>query len=135
MRTERFADLIGRQPRIVLAEIGDSKMRAARSQFAADLLACAGLVACKSVFESADRIADSDAEVIVLCSSDAEYLSVAEELMPILKLHCSPTNVIIAGNPETAEQLRDIGIVDFIHLRSDAVEVLARIQQLIGIKE
>ncbi len=55
--------------------------------------------------------------------------------MSILRLHCSPANVIIAGNPETTEQLRNIGIVDFIHLRSNAVEVLARIQQLIGIKD
>ena len=30
-------------PRILLAEIGDAKMRSARSQFAADFLACAGL--------------------------------------------------------------------------------------------
>ena len=135
MRTERFTDLTGKQPRIVLAEIGDSKMRNARTQFAADFLACAGLVTRKALFESADTIADSDAEVFVLCSSDAEYLPIAEELMSILRLHCSPANVIIAGNPETTEQLRNIGVVDFIHLRSNAVEVLARIQQMVGIKD
>jgi methylmalonyl-CoA mutase len=134
MLTEQFTNSSGKQPSIVLAEIGDAKMRSARSQFAADLLACAGLVTHKSVFESPDGIADCDAELIVLCTSDAEYLSIAEELMPLLKLRCSPANVIIAGNPEAAEQLRKIGIVDFIHLRSNAVEVLTRIQQMIGIK-
>ena len=45
------------------------------------------------------------------------------------------TNVVIAGNPDTAEQLRNLGIADFIHLRSNAVEVLAGIQRLIGIKD
>lgn len=135
LRTQQFTKRTGRQPRIVLAEIGDAKMRSARSQFAADFLACAGLVADKSLFERAEGIADSDAEVIVLCSSDAEYLSVAAELIPILKQHGLPAKVIIAGNPDTAEQLRNCGVSDFIHLRSNAVEVLARIQQLIGIKD
>ncbi len=134
-RAEQFTNQTGKQPRIVLAEIGDAKMRNARSQFAADFLACAGLFTCKSVFESANRIAESDAELIVLCSSDAEYLPIAAELMPILKLHSSPAKVIVAGNPETSEKLREVGVVDFIHLRSNAVGALARIQQMIGIKD
>ncbi len=110
-------------------------MRSARSQFAADFLACAGLTAEKSFFESAERIADFDADVIVLCSSDAEYLFIAVELMQILKVRGSAAKVIVAGNPGNAEQLRDVGIVEFIHLRSNAVVVLGRIQQLIGIKD
>ena len=135
LRTQQFTNKAGKPPRIVLAEIGDAKMRSARAQFAADFLACAGFITCKSLFDSARRIADSDADAIVLCSSDAEYLSIATELMPILKMHGSIAKVIIAGNPDTAEQLRNIGVVEFIHLRSNAVEVLARIQQLIGIKD
>jgi len=135
LRTEQFTKRTGAQPRILLAEIGDPKMRYARSQFITDFLACAGFVPDKCVFESAARIADSDAEVIVLCSSDAEYLSIAEQLMPVLKLHRSPAKIIIAGNPDTAEQLRNLGIVNFIHLRSNAIEVLGRIQQMIGIKD
>ncbi len=134
LRTQQFTNQTGRQPRIVLAEIGDAKMRSARSQFAAEFMSCAGLVTSKSLFKSADQIANSDAELIVLCSSDAEYLPVAAELMPILRLHSNPAKVIIAGNPDTTEQLTSIGIVDFIHLRSNAVAVLAKIQQLIGIK-
>ncbi len=135
MRTQQFTVQTDKQPHIVLAEIGDAKMRGARSQFAVDFLACAGLVTSKSVFQSADRIADSDADIVVLCSSDAEYLSIAAELIPSLKRHGSSAKVIIAGNPDTAEQLRNIGVFEFIHLRSNAVEVLARIQQLIGIED
>jgi methylmalonyl-CoA mutase len=135
LRTQHYTSKTGRRPRIVLAEIGDAKMRSARSQFAADFLACAGLTAEKSFFESAERIADFDADVIVLCSSDAEYLSIAVELMQILKVRGSAAKVIIAGNPGNAEQLRDVGIVEFIHLLSNAVVVLGRIQQLIGIKD
>ena len=51
-------------------------------------------------FERAEHIADSEADLIVLCSSDAEYLPIAEELMPILKAATIHANVIIAGNPD-----------------------------------
>jgi methylmalonyl-CoA mutase len=133
LRTERFIRCTGDQPRILLAEIGDVKMRGARSQFVADFLACAGLAASTQLFEQAKRIADSDAALIVLCSSDPEYLPIAADLMSILKNRDTQTNVVVAGDPDTAEQLRNFGIADFIHLRSNAVEVLARIQRLIGI--
>ncbi|MGA9587426.1 MAG: methylmalonyl-CoA mutase family protein, partial [Terracidiphilus sp.] len=42
LRTEQFILHTGCQPRILLAEIGDARMRSARSQFATDFLACAG---------------------------------------------------------------------------------------------
>jgi len=135
LRTEKFIQLTGDQPRILLAEIGDVRIRCARSQFAADFLACAGLATSTQQFEQAERIADSDAALIVLCSSDAEYLPIVAKLLSILKNRDSRTDVVIAGNPDTAEQLRNLGIADFIHLRSNAVEILAGIQRLIGIRD
>jgi len=135
LRTEQFIQSEGDRPRVLLAEIGDARMRSARSQFAADFLACAGLSTSIRQFEHAEQIAETDADVIVLCSSDAEYLPMAEELLPILRERGSHPNVIIAGNPDTAEELRDLGVVDFIHLRSNAVEVLAGLQQLMGIRD
>jgi methylmalonyl-CoA mutase len=135
LRTEQFIQHTGDQPRILLAEIGDVRMRSARSQFAADFLACAGLSTSFQQFEHVEQIAETDADVIVLCSSDAEYLPIAAELLPILRERGSHPNVIIAGNPDTAVRLRDLGVFDFIHLRSSAVEVLASLQQLMGIRD
>jgi methylmalonyl-CoA mutase len=133
LRTER-AELRGISPRIVLAEIGDAKMRGARSQFAADFLACAGLESDTRRFERAATIALSYADVIVLCSSDEQYPAIAEELMPILKERANGALVLVAGNPASAEHLRKLGIWDCVHLRSNAVEVLARLQRQIGIE-
>ena len=42
LRTERHTAAGGKLPRVLLAEIGDAKMRAARSNFAANFFACAG---------------------------------------------------------------------------------------------
>ena len=135
LRTEQFTHRTGNQLRILLAEIGDAKMRSARAQFAADFLACAGFAPGKQQFEHAEQIASCDADLIVLCSSDAEYLTIAGDLLSILRDRGSHAKVVIAGNPDTAEPLRNLGVPDFIHLRSNAVEVLAGLQQLIGIKD
>jgi hypothetical protein len=45
------------------------------------------------------------------------------------------TPVWIAGNPETAEQLRAAGVTEFIHMRSPVIELLARLQQVLEISQ
>jgi methylmalonyl-CoA mutase len=42
--------------------------------------------------------------------------------------------LIVAGNPECAEELQAVGIADFIHIRSNPIEVLTSWQQRLGIK-
>jgi len=110
-------------------------MRSARAQFAADFLACAGLSADTRRFENAQAVAESDADLIVLCSSDAEYAEFAEAVMPGLEGRGRRVPVVVAGNPADADRLKDLGIAEFIHLRSDAVETLKRLQHLMGIED
>ena len=133
LNTERAA-LKGKLPRIILAEFGNAKMRETRAQFAADFLACAGLGAEIRVFDSPAAMSEANADLIVLCSSDAEYLEFACELMPLLNGHECVPQIAVAGNPESAEDLKRIGVADFIHLGSNAVEVLTRLQQKLGIE-
>jgi methylmalonyl-CoA mutase len=135
LRTERHVAIGRRLPRVLLCEFGDAKMRAARSNFAYNFFACAGFdIVCRRC-ENAHEIADSKADLIVLCSSDAEYLSLATDLARALEATGQETPVVIAGNPESAEQLRAAGVADFIHLRSNPVESLTNWQQRLGIKE
>jgi methylmalonyl-CoA mutase len=133
LRTERHAANTGMLPRVLLAEFGDVKMRSARSTFAANFFACAGFEIVTQRFQSADQIAATDANLIVLCSSDPEYLEMSTELAQELKALERATPVIVAGNPEDADQLRAAGVVDFIHIKSNPIEVLAQWQQQLGI--
>jgi len=135
LRTELHVAQGGRNPRILLAEFGDAKMRSARSNFAANFFACAGFDLVAKRFSNAERIAVSDADLIVLCSSDAEYLALAMEVIARLKSLKRETPVIIAGNPDSAEQLQAAGVADFVHLRSNPIELLAKWQQRLGIKD
>jgi methylmalonyl-CoA mutase len=129
LRTERS----GKIPHILLCEIGDAKMRAARATFAANFFACAGFQISAKRFKSVDEILTNEADVIVLCSSDSEYAALAAEILPKLKAAGRTTPVIVAGNPENAAELTAAGIGDFIHVRSNLLEVLARWQQRLGI--
>ena len=134
LRTERV-EVRAKLPKIVLAVFGDPKMRDARAQFVADFLACAGLAAETRSVESPRDLAAVDAGLIVLCSSDSEYLPFAAELMPMLIESKPILPVAIAGNPDDNEHLRNLGVAEFIHLRSDAVGVLTRLQQKLGIED
>jgi methylmalonyl-CoA mutase len=118
----------------LLAEIGDVKMRAARSNFAMNFFACAGFEAVTRRFRKASEIATAEADLIVLCSSDPEYAAIVAELMPRLKTMGSTTPVIVAGNPEDAAALAAAGIADFVHARSNPVEVLTKWQERLGIR-
>src|ERR1019366_2963583 len=135
LRTERHEALTGKIPRVMLAEFGDVKMRSARSNFAANFFACAGFDIANQRFDSADEIAACDAALIVLCSSDAEYLALATELMPKLNARGRSTPVLVAGNPETTEQLKAAGIADYVHVRSNPIELLAKWQNNLGVKD
>ena len=133
--TERHAADSGKLPRVLLCEFGDVKMRAARSNFASNFFACAGFEIVTRPSEHADEIANSNADMIVLCSSDAEYLGAAIELGQKLGALGLRTPVVVAGNPESAEQLRAAGVADFIHIRSNPVESLTHWQRRLSIKE
>jgi methylmalonyl-CoA mutase len=135
LRTERHAAKTGKTPRVLLAELGDVKMRSARSNFAANFFACAGFDMVTQRFSSAHEVAASDAELIVLCSSDAEYLSLTTEAIAGLKKLGRKTPVMVAGNPDSAEQLRAVGVADFVHIRSNPIELLTTWQQRLGIRD
>jgi methylmalonyl-CoA mutase len=134
LRTERHAAAAGKTPRVLLAEIGDVKMRAARSNFAANFFACAGFEMQTRRFKKAEEIAAADTDLIVLCSADAEYAALAAALMPKLRALGRETPVIVAGNPESAEKLRAAGIADFVHVRSHPLEFLTGWQERLGIR-
>jgi methylmalonyl-CoA mutase len=120
--------------RVLLAEFGDVKMRSARSAFAANFFACAGFDIVAKLFSNADEISTHNADLIVLCSSDPEYLDQATDLAIKLNALGRTTPVIVAGNPECAKELRAVGVVDFIHVKSNPIEVLTTWQKKLGIK-
>jgi methylmalonyl-CoA mutase len=134
LRTERHAARTGKTPKVLLAAFGEVTMSSARSAFAQNFFACAGFEIVTKRFQNTNEMDSGGADLIVLCSSDPEYPKVAAEVLAKLRLLNLHVPVLVAGNPESAEQLRQIGISDFIHVRSNPIDVLTTWQQRLGIE-
>ena len=135
LRTERHAAVGGKTPLFLLAEMGDLKMRKARSGFVTNFFGCAGFEIRTEFFEEAAALSQSaleiGASVIVLCSSDEEYASLANAVIQASK----GIPVIIAGYPkDSIDQLKRYGVADFVHVRSNAAETLAAWQDRLGVR-
>jgi len=119
-RTAQIAGQMGRYPRVLLLERGDLKMRMARANFCLNFFGCAGFDLVE-----ADELEGAEADLIVLCSSDAEYLGIAREV-------CTRTAVpvVVAGNPkDQIEALEAAGVKGFVHAQSDAIQTLTEWQE------
>jgi methylmalonyl-CoA mutase len=124
LRTERHEKRTGRAPRVLLLERGDLKTRKARVSFCLNLFGCAGF----DVVTSEEPV---DADLAVLCSSDAEYLSLARQIRPRVSVP-----ILVAGYPkDLVEALRSEGVADFVHVLSNAVETLTAWQDRLGIED
>jgi len=90
-----------------------------------NFLGCAGFDIAES-----EEYGGVEADLIVLCSSDAEYLALAQEVCPRVSVP-----VIVAGNPkDQVEALKAAGVQGFIHIMSDAVQTLTEWQDRLGMK-
>lgn len=124
LRTERHARKTGRTPKVLLLKRGDLKMKMARARFCLNFFGCAGFA-----IEESEQLGNSGADLIVLCSSDAEYLDFAREVCPQARVP-----VLVAGNPQgPVEALRAAGVSGFVHAFSNIVETLAEWQEKLGI--
>ncbi len=122
-RTERHEARTGRTPRVLLLERGDLKMRKARVAFCLNLFGCAGFDLVAS-----DTLAEAD--LVVLCSADPEYLALAREIAPRVSVP-----VVVAGNPkDQVEALTAAGVAGFVHAGSDAVATLTEWQDRMGME-
>jgi len=124
LRTERHAAATGRVPRVLLLERGDLKIRKARAAFCLNFFGCAG-------FDIVQSDTLSDADLVVLCSADADYLDLARAIVP--QVHVP---VIVAGLPkDQVDALTAAGVAGFVHVRSNAVETLREWQDRLGIPQ
>ena len=123
-RTVEHALITGRYPKVLLLMRGDVKLKGARSNFCLNFFGCAAFDIVQS-----EEYEGTDADLIILCSSDPEYLALAQEVCPKVNVP-----VLVAGNPkEQIAALQAAGVQGFIHVFSDAVETLTEWQNRLGL--
>ena len=111
--------------------IGNLAMRLARAQFSSNFFGCAGYeildnIGFNSVEEGINAAMEKGADIVVLCSSDDEYAQYAPEAFKLLD---GRAEFVVAGAPACTDDLRAIGIENFIHVRSNVLETLQQFNQ------
>ncbi|MEA3447379.1 MAG: methylmalonyl-CoA mutase family protein [Bacteroidota bacterium] len=122
-------------PRVFMLSIGNPAMRSARAQFASGFFAVAGFniinnIGFDTVEEGYKEAEKAGANIIVLCSSDDEYVQFGKTLTDINK---DKAILVVAGNPECKPDLEKAGIKHFIHVKSDVLSTLEDFQTILGI--
>lgn len=131
LQTEKAA----KRPLAFMLTIGDLKWRQARAQFSCNFLAPAGYevkdnLGFPTVEEGVEAAVAAGADIVVLCSSDAEY---ADYGIPAFEALAGRAMFVIAGAPECADKLKEAGIEYFIHVRVNQLETLQLFNSKLGI--
>ncbi len=116
----------GKDLKVFMLTVGNITFCRARAQFASNFFGCAGIqpidnICFGSVAEGADAAIKAGADVVVLCSSDDEYVAFAPEAAAALK---GKAILVVAGDPACKPELQAAGINNFISVRSNVLETL-----------
>ena len=134
LATERYAAKNGR-PKVFLLKIGNLAMRQARAGFVTNFFGCAGYeildnTGFATVAEGIEAAKAAKANIVVICSSDEEYVTYGVEAAKAAK--AEGFIYIVAGNPaEGVEELKAAGTDDFIHVRTNVLECLQKYNQIL----
>ncbi len=126
----------GKRPKAFMLTIGSLSMRLARAQFSGNFFGCAGYELFDNLgFETAEEGVKAaravGADLIVLCSSDDEYI----EFAPATKSAIGEGKeiLVVAGAPACTDELKAQGITNFINVRSNVLQTLQDFNKQLGI--
>lgn len=129
------ADRSGKEPKAFMLTCGSLSMARARSQFASNFFACAGIKVLdntffKSIEEGVKAAIASKAEIVVVCASDDDYAEVAPKIKELL---AGKALLVVAGAPACTPELEAQGIKNFINVKSNVLETLKSYLKELGI--
>lgn len=127
-------DKAKKRPVVFMLTIGNLTFRKARAQFSSNFFACAGFEVIDNngfdnIAEGMKAAQERNADIVVLCSSDEEYETLAPEAFEKI----NGKILVVAGNPACKDALEAKGIKNFIHVRSNVLEDLKSYQKQLGI--
>ena len=133
-----FKEKTGELPKVFLANMGPMRQYKARADFTTGFLQPGGfLVDSENAFETVDDAVaatiESNASIVVMCSTDDTYPELIPAFIEALKSKKPDMTIAIAGYPkEHIESFKKIGVDDFIHLKADNLQLLQKFQQKVG---
>ncbi|MEH7441826.1 methylmalonyl-CoA mutase family protein [Bacillus sp. JJ1122] len=130
-RAEKLTNVTGMKPSIGLICLGELKKHKARADFITGLLAAGGIDSVRS-----GELKDSEAVIdfinsknisqYVISGDGSDYAILGPELVGEIKKQHPEAKLYLAGLPDGNEaDWKAAGIIDCIHLRSDAFQILS----------
>lgn len=120
---------------VFLANMGPIPQHKPRADFTTGFMEVAAFNVLKndgfpSVEEAAKEAAESGADVVVICSTDATYPELVPPLAKLIKETMPKVSLFLAGMPakEMEPIYREVGVDDFIHVRANCYQVLQTLQ-------
>ncbi len=131
LATERAA----KRPKAFMLTIGNLAMRLARAQFSCNFFACAGYevidnLGFNTIEDGVAAAQKAGADIIVLCSSDEEYETLAPQAFKAIE---GKQIFVVAGAPACMEELQKVGIEHFINVKTNVLEALKMYSSKLGI--
>ncbi len=114
------------RPKVFMLTIGNLAMRLARAQFSSNFFGCAGYeiidnLGFDTVEQGVDAALEKGADIVVLCSSDDEYATLAPEAFKYLD---GRAEFVVAGAPACMDDLKAAGITEYVHVRCNVLDTL-----------
>lgn len=135
LATEIWENEGNKRPSVFMFTIGNLAMRKARAAFSSSFFGCAGYTIIdnagfNSVEEGVSSALQSEAEIIVICSSDEEYAIVGTEIASAIKASKPEAIVVVAGQPkDIIDTLKEAGVDEFISVKNNVLDTLYNFQR------
>ncbi len=128
-------DASGKRPKVFMLTLGGLAMRRARAQFSCNFFAVAGFevidnIGFKTIDEGLKAAIDAKSDIVVICSSDDEYVTLAPEAFEKLG---NKAIYVVAGEPACKAELEAKGIKNFISTKSNVLDTLVEYQKMLKI--
>ncbi len=129
-------DSSGSRPRVFMLTLGNLAMRRARAQFSCNFFAVAGFevidnIGFATVDEGVKAALEAKSNIVVICSSDDEYATLAPEAFEKLS---GKAIFVVAGEPACKPELEAKRVANYISVKSNLLDTLIKYQEMLGIK-
>jgi len=137
---ERYAVRENKPPQAFLCNLGVAKDFKARADFARGFFTAGGYEVISSPgFAAPDDAAaafhKSKAPIAVICSTDEKYPVLVPALTAAIRAQNPRAVIVLAGYPaDQIEAHKKAGVDEFIHIRADAVELLNKFHNWLGVE-
>lgn len=130
----------GKAPTAFFAKMGPVKQHKPRADFSAGFISVGGFALdSKAAFNTAEDAAKaaiaSDADAVVICSTDDTYPEIVPVLAAAVKAAKPAMQVVLAGLPRdeaVQKQFSEAGVDEFIHVKADVPALLGRMLSRLG---